>query len=83
MLRDAEGAGADRLVPLLAGIDELLPWVRQWHPEPDPDTGQPPHEELEAFVVGELGRLVLTREDLAAWRQPEPARGGRRKAVTA
>jgi hypothetical protein len=34
-----EGADPDRLAPALAGLDELLPWVHQWHPEVDDDLG--------------------------------------------
>jgi hypothetical protein len=32
--RRDEGWDGERLTPLLAGVLELLPWVRQWHPEP-------------------------------------------------
>jgi hypothetical protein len=74
LVRNEEGAGADRLVPLLAGLHELLPWVRQWHAEPDPDTGQPPHVELEGFLTAELARLGQTQEELLAWRPPAPVR---------
>lgn len=34
-----EGWGPARLVPLLAGILELLPWLEQWHNEVDPTYG--------------------------------------------
>ncbi|WP_445151346.1 BREX-2 system adenine-specific DNA-methyltransferase PglX [Baekduia sp. Peel2402] len=78
LLRDADGAGEDRVMPLLAGIAELLPWVRQWNPEPDPDTGQPPHVELEAFVDGELRRLGRAYDELPGWRPPEKAKRGRK-----
>ncbi len=46
LLRGQDGAGEERLIPLLAGILELLPWVGQWHPEPDPETGEVPAREL-------------------------------------
>lgn len=78
MLTNEDGAGAERLVPLLAGILELLPWVAQWHPEPDADTGEVPARELEDFLVDELGALGKTRDDLVAWRLPAPTRGRRR-----
>ena len=33
-------AGTDeRLIPLVAGLAELLPWVQQWHADPDPFYG--------------------------------------------
>ena len=37
-----DGWKADRLTPLLAGLRELLPWVRQWHADFDPDIGDSP-----------------------------------------
>ena len=37
--RQAEGWVADRLVPLVAGLEELQPWVEQWHGEVDPAYG--------------------------------------------
>ncbi len=77
LLRGQDGAGEERLVPLLAGILELLPWVAQWHPEPDPETGEPPARELEDFLADELGALGRTRDYLRAWRPPAPTRGRR------
>ena len=77
LLRSQDGAGEERLVPLLAGILELLPWVAQWHPDPDPETGERPARELEDFLADELGALGRTRDDLRAWRPPAPTRGRR------
>jgi hypothetical protein len=37
--KDNEGWPSDRLVPLLAGVIELLPWLLQWHNDYDPDLG--------------------------------------------
>ncbi|MFO0653328.1 MAG: BREX-2 system adenine-specific DNA-methyltransferase PglX [Polyangiales bacterium] len=39
--RDEDGWTGARLVPLLAGLDEVLPWLAQWHntPEPGEDLG--------------------------------------------
>lgn len=39
--RNQRGWDAERLVPILAGLQDLLLWVAQWHPEPDPRTNQP------------------------------------------
>ena len=74
-----DAADAERLTPLLAGVLELLPWVHQWHPEPDPATGQPLGTFFEDWLSGTLSGLGLTRDDLTAWRPPAPARGGRRR----
>src|SRR5665811_1601787 len=37
--RDLDAWDTDRVIPVLAGIDELVPWVIQWHNDPDPSTG--------------------------------------------
>ena len=39
LVKEQDGWPADRLRPLLAGLRELLPWLKQWHNEVDPDTG--------------------------------------------
>jgi hypothetical protein len=77
VLRTRDGADATRLAPLLAGVLELLPWVAQWHPDPDPDSAQPLAADLEDFLTDELAQLSLTRDDLRAWRPPAPTRGRR------
>ena len=37
--REKDGWDDDRLVPLVAGLAELQPWVKQWHGEVDPSYG--------------------------------------------
>ncbi|WP_088964690.1 BREX-2 system adenine-specific DNA-methyltransferase PglX [Micromonospora purpureochromogenes] len=74
---DHDGWPADRLTPLLAGLREILPWVRQWHDEIDPLTGDLPADEYEGFLVERLARWHLTVEDLAGWRPPAAVRGRR------
>lgn len=58
----------ERLVPMLAGLLELLPWLKQWHSEPMPDYDTTVAEAYEAFLDTELRDHAITREDLAAWR---------------
>lgn len=58
----------ERLVPLLAGLEELLPWVRQWHAdERHPDTGEHYADALEAHVQAGCAELGVTRPQLLAW----------------
>ena len=66
--REAEGWPDDRLVPMIAGLAELQPWVEQWHAELDPKFGV----SLAAFCreqlaqrMAQVGRSI---EDLRAWR---------------
>ena len=72
---------AERLVPLLAGLAELEPWLHQWHDDPDPTFGGSPAVFFTRFVDGELGRIGRTRDDLATWRPEAPTRGRRRAAA--
>src|SRR5271157_5189178 len=39
-----------RLVPLLACLIELLPWLKQWHNEVDPEFGVPMGDYFEGFL---------------------------------
>nr|WP_273377606.1 BREX-2 system adenine-specific DNA-methyltransferase PglX [Actinopolymorpha pittospori] len=79
--RDLDAWGADQLVPLLAGLAELLPWIKQWHPDVDADFGQRPADAYGAFLDEQLLQLGLTRDDLATWRPPTPTRGRRRASA--
>jgi hypothetical protein len=63
-----ESWGKDRLTPMLAGLLELVPWVKQWHNEMDAEFGLRMGDFYEEFVDRECHQLGITREDLRAWR---------------
>jgi hypothetical protein len=70
-----DGWAADRLVPLLAGLLELLPWLKQWHNEPSEDLGgEGAGDWYERYVEAEARSLGKTLDDLREWR---PQKGGR------
>lgn len=75
--REREGWSDDRLVPLVAGLAELQPWVDQWHADLDPTYGV----SLAAFCREQLtaraAQVGKTLDELAAWR-PEQATRGRK-----
>ena len=80
--READGWPDQRLVPLVAGLAELQPWVQQWHAEPDPFYGGVSPAEFFREQLDTRSRQVgRTREQLAAWR-PTPARRGRAGKAT-
>jgi hypothetical protein len=56
---------------MLAGLLELLPWLHQWHSDPDPTFGRSAAEEFEDFLDAECREHGFTRDDLRAWRPPE------------
>lgn len=67
-----EGWTADRLTPMLAGLLELLPWLKQWHNKPDAEFGGLKMGDYFAqFLDGECQTLGLTHSDLEAWRPPK------------
>ena len=73
------GRDDPRLVPLLAGVIELLPWLKQWHHDIDPEYNQRMDEVYEGFVTEEAKGLNLTIEEIKAWEPPKKAGGKKRK----
>ncbi|OXI32719.1 hypothetical protein CFB89_16670 [Burkholderia sp. AU16741] len=79
-----EGTDAARLTPALAGLDELLPWVHQWHPEVDDDLGMNTGDYLQGLLDAQMAQHGLTLSAVRAWRPPAPVRRTRgRRASTA
>ena len=78
--REKDGWDDERLIPLVAGLAELQPWVEQWHGEVDPGYGV----SLAAFCREQLtaraAQVGKTLEELAAWRPAPPTRGRRARS---
>ena len=80
--RDGEDWKKDRLTPMLAGVLELIPWVKQWHNEPsDEYDGQRMGDYFQDFLDSECRRLGLSHDDLRAWRPAKKTRGRRGKSA--
>jgi hypothetical protein len=61
----------ERLLPLLAGLAELEPWLHQWHHEPHNDFGGlSPAESVTDFLDAELSTLDSDRAALNQFREP-------------
>ena len=71
-----------RVMPMLAGLAEVLPWVHQWHGEFDDEWGGNPAEEYQAYLDEQRLRRGLTDEALRAWRPAAATRGRRPRATT-
>jgi hypothetical protein len=69
-MRSYEGWTADRLVPILAGLDNLLLWLDQWHNAIDPDRQQRLNESIRFFFESEMTQLGITSEKIRGWRPP-------------
>ena len=72
-----DGWQTDRLTPLLAGLLELMPWVRQWHHDIDRAYGQSPAEAYDAYLTTERESRHLTEATLRTWTPPQSVRGRR------
>lgn len=69
--KSEDGWTKDRIVPLLAGIDERVPWLLQWHNEPSAAFGgMKLGEFFRDFVAGEAHGLGVAVADLRTWTPP-------------
>lgn len=72
-------SGTDAVVPLLAGLVELEPWLQQWHQKIEPEFGMSPAAMITQVLDTALSGLALTRDQVTAWTPPAPTRGRRTK----
>lgn len=77
--REDDGWTAVRLTPLLAGLLELLPWLKQWHNDIEPDMGVGLGDFYQGFLEDQTRQLALTEQHLRDWRPPAKTKGGGRK----
>ena len=67
---EQDGWPPERLTPLLAVLQENLPWLKQWHNEVDPEYNQRLGDFFETYLHSQLSNLGLTEDDLRAWTPP-------------
>lgn len=79
-MKEQEGWSAERLTPLLGALLELLPWVKQWHNELNPEFGVGMGDYFEGFIDEEARALSLTTEAIGSWSPPK-GRGRRKKST--
>jgi hypothetical protein len=72
------------LVPLLACIGQLIPWLKQWHNQPDLEFGGARMGDYFAdYLTEEAKALRKTVAEVIAWSPPARAQGrGRRRGPT-
>jgi len=76
------GRDDQRLVPLLACMIELLPWLKQWHNDVDPEFGMHMGDYFEGFIQEEARQMGKTLDQIKAWEPPKKTTRRRGKAVT-
>lgn len=82
-VQEREGWDAARLTPLLAGIQELLPWILHRHNDYDPNSGQRMGNCPQDFLAEEARAWGVTLDALRAScpaEQPKARRGRRSEA---
>jgi hypothetical protein len=77
-VQQALGAEDAALVPLVAGLVELEPWLLQWHAVIEPQFGASPASVITGVIDQYLARMEKTRDQVTAWTPPAPTR--RRRA---
>lgn len=78
---EQDGWRGERVIPMLAGMAELVPWLRQWHNDIDPQYGDRPGEAYALWLDEALHTHGLTRQALDAWEPPRAARAARKAAA--
>jgi hypothetical protein len=68
------GSDDPRLVPLLAALHELVPWVRQWHAGNDPIYSGEPADFFEDFIKAEAAARGMTVAEVLNWQPPARTR---------
>ena len=80
--REKDGWADERLVPLVAGLAELQPWVDQWHSGVDPSYGVSLAAFCQEQLTARAAQVGKTLDELAAWRPTPAARGRRARSTT-
>lgn len=77
---EQDGWRGERVIPMLAGMAELVPWLRQWHNDIDPQYGDRPGEEFARWLDEALHTNGLTHQALDTWEPPRATRAPRKSA---
>lgn len=78
-VKEQEGLSEERLKPALAGLLDIIPWLKQWHNEPDSATGDRMGDTFASFLEAECQELGITVDSLQEWTPVRASRAGRRR----
>jgi hypothetical protein len=82
-VKNHEGWTPQRRAPLLTGILELIPWLKQWHNEIHPEYHERMGDFFQQFVEDEARAMEMTLADIRTWTPPVQSRTrGRKKRIT-
>jgi hypothetical protein len=66
--KENQGWPPERLKPLLAGLADLIPWLKQWHNDIDPDYGAGLGDYFAGFLEEQCRELGFAVEEVEAVR---------------
>jgi hypothetical protein len=82
-VKNQEGWTIERRVPLLTGILELIPWLKQWHNDIHPEYKERMGYFFQQFVEDEARLMEMTLDQIRGWTPPVPSSSrGRKKRNT-
>ena len=73
------GRDDPRLLPLLGCLIELLPWLKQWHNDVNPEFGMRMGDYFDNFVQEQARQMSQTLDEIKAWQAPKKTRRSKRK----
>ena len=76
------GSEDPRLEVLLACMLEVLPWVKQWHNDVDPEFNIRMGDYYQGFIADEARRLGKSIEEIKAWQPPKQKPKRRKRKAT-
>jgi hypothetical protein len=74
-MKESEDWTAERLTPLLAGLLELILWLKQWHNDLDSTHGVRMGDYFADFAAEEARELGLTPDQIRGWTRPARTTG--------
>ena len=77
-VKEKGGTQDPRLIPLLACVLELVPWLKQWHNDIDPTYNLRMGDYYASFVEGEAREREMTVQQIREWQPPSRLRRRRR-----
>ncbi len=80
--KENDGWEAEKLKPMLVALDELIPWLKQWHNDIDPEYDGRMGDFYEGFLLEELRLLDISRDELLSWEPPAAAKKSRARKPT-
>jgi hypothetical protein len=80
-VKNYEGWMPNRRVPLLTGILELIPWLKQWHNDIHPEFHERMGDFFQQFVEDEARAMEMTVDQIRQWIPPVQSRtrGGKKR----